>query len=109
MIIATDYETTTDPDGCRRISNKRAPLCPDCGALCSGYDTRRRKLITTGGDVIFYKLRRLRCPVCCRLHIEAPDVMAARKHYERAAIDAARAGSVDGCAAEDSTLRRWRK
>lgn len=109
MIIATDYETKTDPDGCRRILNKRAPLCPDCGALCSGYDTRRRKLITTGGDVIFYKLRRLRCPVCCRLHIEAPDVMAARKHYERAAIDAARAGSAADIAAEDSTIRRWRK
>ena len=109
MIIATDYETKTDPDGCRRIFNRRAALCPDCGAMCSGYDTRRRKLITAAGDVYIYKLRRLRCPSCGRLHIETPDIMAPRKHYERAAIDAARAGSAADIAAEDSTIRRWRK
>lgn len=109
MIIATDYETKTDPDGYRRIFNQHAPLCPDCGAVCSGYDTRRRKLITAAGDVYIYKLRRLRCPCCGRLHIETPDIMAPRKHYERAAIDAARAGSAADIAAEDSTIRRWRK
>lgn len=109
MIVATNYETRTDPDGCRRILNKRAPLCPDCGALCSGYDTRRRKMIAADGSVIVYKLRRVRCPECGRLHIEAPDVMAPRKHYERAAIDAARAGSAAPCAAENSTIRRWKK
>lgn len=109
MIVATNYEIKTDPDGCRRILNRAAPLCPDCGAVCSGYDTRRRKMISTAGDVTIYKLRRLRCPGCGRYHVELPDIMAPRKHYERAAIDAARAGSAADVAAEDSTIRRWRK
>ena len=109
MIVATNYEIITDPEGFSRILNRCAPLCPDCGALCSGYDTRRRKLITAAGDTIIFKLRRVRCPRCRRLHIEAPDIMARGKHYERAAIEAARAGSVAPVAAEDSTIRRWRR
>ena len=66
-------------------------------------------MVTAAGDVIIYKLRRVKCPGCCRLHVEAPDVIEPRKHYEKAAIEAALTGSADVCAAEDSTIRRWRK
>ena len=108
MIIASDYDIRPDPDGLLRIYNRRAPLCPDCGVLCSGYDSRIRKLIRSDGSEEIYKLRRLRCPICRKLHIEIPDIIEPRKHYERAAIEEARAGS-GSAAAEDSTLRRWRK
>lgn len=109
LIVATEYEIRPDPeDGLLRIHNKRAPICPDCGSLCSGYDSRIRKLIRADGSEEIFRLRRLRCCSCRKLHVEIPDIMAPRKHYERAAIEEARAGS-DDVAAEDSTIRRWRK
>ena len=109
MIIATDYELRPDPSGFFTIQNKNAPICPDCGVLCSGYDTKRRQLIDGTGEARIFHLRRLRCPQCHRLHVEIPDIMEPRKHYDRATIESARAGNTDGCAAEDSTIRRWRK
>ncbi len=110
MIIATDYqiEIVAGSDWFR-IKNRKPPLCPDCGSLCSGYDTRPRQLIDGLGVTHTFKLRRLRCPSCGTLHLELPDLMQPRKHYDAATIARAQAGDVDSCPAEDSTIRRWRK
>lgn len=64
-----------------QILNQDAPLCPSCGALLSGYDTRARHIVSGEGRSIWFRLRRLRCPVCCRLHLEVPDFVRANKHY----------------------------
>ena len=90
------------------ILNRDAPLCPICGALLSGYDTRARHIVSGEGRSIWFRLRRLRCPVCCCLHLEVPDFVRANKHYTADMIAAVIAGGADDCPADNSTIRRWR-
>ena len=91
------------------VKGKTPPLCPDCGVLLSGYDSRRRRVIERDGSVSIYLLRRLKCPSCDRLHLEIPDIIAPAKHYSADVIEQVRAGDSEDCPADDSTIRRWRK
>ena len=76
MIIAKRYTVLHCDDGRHfKIKNKDAPLCPSCGVLLSGYDTRLRHCIGVDGEIRWFKLRRLRCPSCRKLHLELPDFM----------------------------------
>jgi hypothetical protein len=90
-----------------RVQNLDAPLCPSCGSLCSGYDTRLRSVTGSDGCVAMYRLRRVRCPVCGILHLEMPDFMRPRKRYAAAVIDAVLEGHGECCPAEASTMWRW--
>lgn len=110
LIIAINY--TVEYDETRKvykIRNKDAPLCPDCGQLLSGYDTRARHVVDSSGQIFWYRLRRLKCPGCEKLHLELPDFMAPKKHYEARLIEDVMAGRSDSCPADDSTIRRWKK
>lgn len=108
MIIATRYVIRQSDGATYQIRNLDAPLCPVCGLLLSGYDRRARHVIDASGSVYWFSLRRLRCPKCKRLHIELPDFMQARKHYEAAVIVEVIVGHPDMCPADASTMRRWR-
>jgi hypothetical protein len=104
MIIATRYTVELDEArGAYRIRSLQTPLCPDCGLLLSGYDTRRRHVIDDTGAARWFLLRRLRCPSCGKLHLEIPDFMQARKHYEAQLIRDVLAGLSESCPADDST------
>ena len=110
MIITHHYEIVFDDEKkMYRIKNKQAPLCPDCGILMSGYNSRRRSVIGADGNSYEFLLRRLKCPSCKRLHIELPDICAPRKHYSADVIRRARNGDIESCPAENSTIRRWLK
>lgn len=109
MIIATLY--TVDYDEARdvyKIRNMESPFCPDCGMLLSGYDTRRRHVVESSGAVLWFKLRRLKCSSCNKLHLELPDFMVPKKHYEAKVIKDVLCGHPDSCPADDSTIRRWK-
>lgn len=109
MIIATQYTIEYDEArGAYRIHNLKAPFCPDCGLLLSGYDTRRRHVIDGTGAARWFLLRRLHCPSCDKLHLELPDFMQAKKHYEAALIEDVLTGRSESCPADDSTIRRWK-
>jgi hypothetical protein len=62
------------------------------------------------GETRRFLLRRLRCERCGKLHTEIPDIIQPCKHYDSETIQ----GVIDGdgsasqCAADDSTIRRWR-
>jgi hypothetical protein len=110
LIIATHYtEEYDEARGVYKIRNMEAPLCPDCGQLLSGYDTRARHVVESSGRIRWFRLRRLKCPSCGTLHLELPDFMEPKKHYEAQLIEEVRAGRSDSCPADDSTIRRWRK
>ncbi|HOW23609.1 MAG TPA: DUF6431 domain-containing protein [Sedimentibacter sp.] len=53
----------------------------------------------------WYRLHRLKCPGCGKLHLELPDFMAPKKHYEARLIEDVMAGRSDSCPADDSTIR----
>lgn len=110
MITATRYTVEYDEArGAYKIRNMEAPLCPDCGRLMSGYDTRRRHVIDSSGVVFWFLLRRLHCSSCSKLHLELPDFMQPKKHYEAQLIKDILAGHLNCCPADDSTIRRWKK
>lgn len=89
------------------IRSVGASVCPSCGALMSGYDSRRRKAIDAAGVQRVYLLRRFRCPRCHELHLQLPDFMAPHRHYEAAVIRAVLDGRGQSCPAEDVTIWRW--
>ena len=109
MIIAVNYtEEYDEKKDVYKIRNKEAPVCPDCGQLLSGYDTRRRHVVESSGAVRWFKLRRLKCTRCEKLHLELPDFMVPKKHYDARVIEDVLSGQSDSCPADDSTIRRWR-
>lgn len=108
MVIVTRYTVEEGP-GAYRIRARDPPLCPACGVLLSGYDTRPRRVVDSSGTVLLFQLRRLRCPACHRLHLELPDFMRPYKHYASPVIEAVEAGATASCPADNSTMRRWAK
>lgn len=110
MVLTDNYTIEYDGElGRYKIKNLDAPLCPDCGRLLSGYDTRVRHTINDIGVSQWYVLRRLRCANCDKLHLEAPDFIQPRKHYKKGVIADAVAGKGTSCPADNSTIRRWSK
>lgn len=110
MVTVEDYTVEKLPNAnAYRIQAKAPPICPACGALLSGYDTRTRHVVDGSGQAFTFQLRRLRCPACRRLHLELPDFMRPHKHYSASVIQAVETGDDISCPADDSTIRRWRK
>lgn len=109
VVLVTEYRLEYDARAREyKIRSTRSPLCPGCGCLLSGYDTRARKIIDSDGETYTFRLRRLRCPRCRALHLEIPDLIRPHKHYSAETI---RQALQDGssCPADDSTIRRWKK
>ena len=54
-----------------------------------------------------FRIRRLVCTSCRRIHSELPDIIQPFKHYAAKVIQNALDENTDMCPAEDSTIRRW--
>ena len=79
-----------------------------CGGEMKIRDSKRRKVIFADGTVDTFVLRRYKCTVCGRVHLELPDIMVPHKHYSRSAI----IDTINGernCSAEQSTIYRWNR
>lgn len=107
MILLTEY-TILFHDGFYFVHTSKQSICPVCGTFLIVRDSRHRKVKDSSGGVYFFKLRRLRCMHCNQVHLEIPDCLYPNKHYFRDSITAAIEGSIDYCAADDSTIRRWK-
>lgn len=91
------------------IESEELNHCPNCSGILCGYDFKIRYLIRDTGEKETYKLRRLKCKGCQRLHTEIPDIMQPYKHHESKVIEAELSGTGTSCPADDSTIRVWRK
>lgn len=60
--------------------------CPDCGAQLKHYDTVRRIVRTKNRRTCRTYIRRLRCPVCHKIHRELPHFIFPFKQYEKEII-----------------------
>ena len=108
MIVISRYILKQEGNA-YRVLNRDVPLCPLCGAVMAGYDTRKRKSIDDSGERKTLLLRRLRCPQCGVLHLEIPEFLLPHKHYDREVISTVLSGDSSSCPADDSTIRRWKK
>ena len=107
MIVSREYKIK-EQDGIYYIVPSSVPGCPHCGGVMRIRDSKKRKLILADGTVQMFILRRHKCTVCGRVHLELPDIMVPHKHYARKAI----VDTVNGvrkCSAEQSTIYRWNK
>ena len=59
------------------------------------------------GELYRFFVRRLRCQTCKKLHTELPSIIQPYKHYGSEAIQSVLDGNEAGCAADNSTIRRW--
>ena len=111
MVFTSRFSLRYDPSRKEyRVISAEAHSCPKCGAFLTGYDTRRRHSIDAEGVARWFRVRRLRCPACDSLHVELPDFMHPKRHYEAAVIEEALHDDGGGsCPADDSTIRRWKK
>lgn len=110
MVTITDYIVEYDQDkNAYRIISRNALFCPVCNSKLSGYDTRRRHVVDTTGNTYWLLLQRYRCTSCGKLHIVAPSFIVQQKHYEASIIADVKAGRIDACPADNSTIRRWRR
>lgn len=110
MVTITDYIVEYDQNKNAYLIISRKPLfCPRCGCKLSGYDNRRRHVVDTAGDKYWLLLRRYRCVGCGKLHVAAPSFITPQKHYEASVIADVKAGRIDACPADNSTIRRWRR
>ena len=107
MIVSNKY-TKIERNGMYYIIPSSAPECPHCGGAMTVRDSKRRKLILSDGTVQMFVLRRYKCKICGRIHLNLPDIMLPHKHYAREAIIETVRGERN-CSAEQSTIYRWNR
>jgi len=90
------------------VKVEQISYCPLCGGDLTVRDSRKRGIIDSGGKKRTFRLRRLKCGNCKKLHTELPDIIQPFKHYTAGVIESVLDGS-DYCPAETSTIKRWRK
>jgi hypothetical protein len=73
-------------------------------------DTRERGVIRYDGHKEIYRVHRMQCCGCRKLHTALPDFMLPFKHYDAQSIQATLDSKPDNCCvADDSTMRRWKR
>ena len=85
MVVSKNYKIK-EQNGMYYIVPSSVPGCPQCGGEMKIRDSKRRKVIFADGTVDTFVLRRYKCTVCGRVHLELPDIMVPHKHYSRSAI-----------------------
>ena len=66
-------------------------------------------MITSEGKRKTYRIRRLKCKGCGKLHNELPSCMTPNKHYETKVIEGELDSSRKDCPADNRTINSWRK
>ena len=110
IIVSSFILNNNNSAGIFTITSKEFPNCPLCKSELIYRDSKSRESISLSGEVRNFLLRRLRCENqdCKKLHTELPDIIQPRKHYDSEAIQSVLDGNEAGCAADDSTIRRWK-
>jgi hypothetical protein len=111
MIIVSSFSIHYNSElGSHSIRPTRDSICPQCGGALKYRDSRKRGVKNLFGEARCFFLRRLRCTVCGRFHTEIPDIILPYKRYDAETIQSVLDGeeSATACAADDSTMHRWR-
>lgn len=84
--------------------------CPCCQGELRCIGSRPRTWIQSSGGKAKIIIRRLRCKDCNKIHHELPDLLVPYRRHEAQSIETAVVDkSAPGVAADEGTLRRWRR
>lgn len=111
MIIVSLFELIHNIDtGIYTIITLLPIYCPLCGGAVYYRDRKTRDVKRLNGEVWHFRLRRMLCEVCEKLHTEIPELIQPYKHYDSETIQSIIDGNEDAkaCGADDSTIQRWK-
>lgn len=109
MIIISDYHITfNSAKNYYVVVNHIQPICPICSNKLIVRDSKKRKVLKANGNTAIIALRRLYCTNCNKMNTELPDIIEPFKRYLKAVINGVQNGTIDYCAADDRTIRRWK-
>ena len=108
MLIIEKYSKEISTDGFMIIKAKEICNCPLCGGNLRVRDSKKRCVINQAGDIDMYRLRRLKCKNCGKLHTEIPDCIVPYKHYAAEVVESELLELRNDCPADDSTSWRWK-
>ena len=108
MVIITHFSRYINPEtGKIHICGQQHPACPKCNSTMKFRDTCNRHCKDKESKCTWYVLRRFEC--CDSTHREIPDFLFPFKHYEADVVQSVIDGNTDGIAADESTIRCWRR
>ncbi len=90
------------------VTGEEELSCPCCGGDLKYRDRRQRKALNESGDWVIYRLRRLRCLDCGKLHTELPDFLLPYKRYCRAVFEEVLSGKKPDIPLETRTHGKFR-
>ena len=109
MVIVSSFEILYNKNGeYHEVLVHEAARCPYCGGALRYRNRKQRSVLDELREKIVYLLRRLWCEGCKSLHTEIPDFIQPHRHYSSLVIQDVIDGGGEACAADDSTIRRWR-
>ncbi|MFZ3373134.1 MAG: DUF6431 domain-containing protein [Desulfitobacteriaceae bacterium] len=83
--------------------------CPVCGGELICISSCNRKGMRDNDQINVYRLRKLRCKQCQKIHLELPYFLIPRKRYEADIYQLILEGKDDGISCDDYTKRDTRK
>jgi hypothetical protein len=83
--------------------------CPICDGSLKVIGSRHRGYTDSAGEAVDLIIRRLRCQDCHKIHHELPDILVPYKRHASESIEAVVVGDGDSVAADESTIRCWRR
>ncbi|MDR0221809.1 MAG: DUF6431 domain-containing protein [Lachnospiraceae bacterium] len=94
----------------REQANKGLIKCPNCHSGLGMHGTYKRKVITSDSSTECVNIIQVRCKQCRKVHAIIPRFIFPQKQYDAAVIENALGDKgLQTCAADDSTIRRWRR
>ena len=109
MVIVSLFKLNhNELSGIFTITAEEIICCPLCSGELLYRDSRLRMLKDFLGELSYFYVRRLRCQTCKKIHTELPSIIQPYRHYSSAAIQSVLDGNEPGCAADNSTIHRWK-
>jgi hypothetical protein len=110
MVIISHYELIFNSiNNIFYVKSNDVSYCPFCNCCLSVKDSKNRTVISDDGRKQIYRIRRLICQSCNKIHSELPNFIQPFKHYGSEVIEPVLDEVSDQCPAENSTIKRWLK
>lgn len=110
MFSISQYRLEDNPSGVKYVICLETVYCSYCSGETKYLGRRERGYIKDTGEHEKLLIPRNRCEPCKKIHHVLPDFLVPYKRYDRESIEGVLNGNdLLTVAADESTIRRWRK